>query len=135
MNLIAEEVAEQEFVRMCDAYRIDHDVSKMDEKELASWGDTKRVVVQALCSGALSVGEDGRATYNPRDTPNARPLRFADATGATFIALDGGGDKHHERLCRACDQITGSAPGTTSKMRVADFRMCCNLVTLFLSAG
>jgi hypothetical protein len=136
MQLIAEDVAEAEFLRMCEAYRVDTDESKMNEDELNDLRAIKAKLVHELCSGALSLSEDGHVTYMPQHSPSAKPMKFGDVTGATFIAMDGAGmGKPNERMCRGCDQITGSSPGTTSKLRISDFRICMALTNLFLAAG
>lgn len=130
---VAEEVALQEFERMCAAHRVDIDESELSEKERQDFHDTRGKIVKAIRLGTLVVAETGLPTYTPRD--GGDPLTFHPATGATMMALEScGKDKNIANLMAAMTDMTRSAKGTFSKLSARDFTFCTHLATLFFTS-
>lgn len=136
-DVVAKEVAEAEFERLCDSHGVAHDESTMSADELDDFSKLKARIVKPIQAGRLTIGDGGEATYSP-ETPGVGPLTFRHATGATFIAMDGRDGKQpgqNTRLQLGITELTRSAPGTVSKLRVPDMNVCAALVNLFLVAG
>lgn len=132
---VAKEVAEQEFERLCASRRIDTDESGMLPKEIESLTALRNSVVKAISVGTLVVAENGYVTYTP-PLPDAKPLTFRMAKGATFMAMDPAKAKgeQHQMVAMIAD-MTGWSSGDISKLEAADYAFCVKLVGLFLAAG
>lgn len=128
---IAKEVAESEFVRMCEANRIEHDTADLTEEELADWDEQRRDIVRDLRAGTLIVGEDGKPTYTP---PGAsKGFTFHAPTGATLMALETyAGTKQLSNTVAAMAEMTHSDRGEFGKMAAPDMRACLRVAKLFL---
>lgn len=127
---IAEEVAEQEFERMCAAARIDTDTSEMNEKDLAAWTVQRHKIVKDIRRGTLVVGDDGRPTYTPPG--GAKAFTFNLPTGATLIAAKSR-ENEIEGMCLAMADMTREDRGTFSKLDRIDLYACTRLAGLFLA--
>jgi hypothetical protein len=128
--VVAREVAETEFERMCDAHRID--TASMAENDADEWAGVKAALVRVIMSGALIVGSDGLATYTPPGS--AKGLTFRRATGATYMALETyAGGKNMRNMCAAMADMTQADVGDFSKLDAPDFQICLRLGKLFLA--
>lgn len=128
---VAEEVAASEFSRMCDLFRVDQDTSKLDEKELASWNDTRGAVIRDIRVGLLVIDPEGRPIYTP---PGGKSIKFNPPTGATMMALETyGKDKQISNTVAAMGDMTETNKGEFSRLAAPDFRACMRLTNLFLS--
>jgi hypothetical protein len=129
---IAREVAGAEFVRMCEAHRIEHDTAEMGEDELKEWTELKKPIVRDIMAGTLIVGEDGNPTYTPPGSSHG--LTFRKATGATYMALETyAGGKNMQNTVAAMAEMTHTDKGEFSKLEAADFQACLRIGKLFLS--
>jgi hypothetical protein len=130
---IAEEVALQDFERMCQAHRVDTDESELSEEEKEDFHDKRAKIVKAIRLGSLVVAESGLPTYTPRD--GGEPMTFYPATGATMMALESHGKgKDIANLMAALTEMTRSAKGTFSKLSARDFTFCSQLAALFFTS-
>lgn len=128
---VAEEVARQEFDRMCDANRIDCDESNLDQEELEEWNEIRSKIVADICRGQLVVDAEGRPVYTPI---GGKSITFNPPTGATFIALESHGKgKDLSNLVAAMADMTGTNKGDFSRMHAKDFKACCRLGNFFLA--
>jgi hypothetical protein len=131
---VAREVAEAEFERMCQARRIDIDMTEMDEEDTASFLDLKRKIMRAMQRGDLVVNEHGDPVYTP-PVPGAKPLTFYKATGATFMAMDEGKDRGGiTKVVASLTEMTRSVKGEISKLEAPDFQVCSAIASLFLAS-
>jgi hypothetical protein len=131
---VNKETAEVEFIRICDANRIDHDTTEMSEDELKSWNDLKDQIVRLIKIGTLIVGDDGKPTYTPPG--GSKGYTFHPATGATFMALETyDGKKNAANLTAAMVELTHSDRGEFSKLPAKDFNACMRVLTLFLAGS
>jgi hypothetical protein len=130
-EVVAKEVAEAEFDRLCDAHGVERDEASMSEEEREDFGKLKSRIVKSVQTGRLTIGNDGEVTFSP-ETPGISPLVFRPATGATFIAMDGRGDKppgQNTRVQLGITELTRSAPGTIAKLRAPDLNVCAAAAT------
>lgn len=129
---IAKDVAESEFLRMCDAFRIDHDTSELSETELAEWNDLRGSLLRDLRAGTLIVGVDGKPTYTPPGATTG--VTFHQPTGATIMALETyAGGKNIRNLTAAMADMTRTDQGEFGKMSAPDFQACARVAKLFLA--
>ncbi len=129
---IAKEVAEVDFLRMCDAFRIDHDTSELSEEERTEWDDLRGTLLRDLRAGTLVVAEDGKPTYTPPGAPKG--LTFHPPTGATIMALETyAGQKNIANLVAAMADMTRTDRGEFGKMNARDFQACARVAKLFLA--
>lgn len=128
---VAKEVAEQEFLRMCDGNRIDTDESELDKEELKEWREMRDPVVQDICKGRLAIDGEGRPVYT---TDAGKALTFKRATTATFIALETHGKgKDVSNMIAAVGDLTGTGKGELSNLIARDFHAVSRIARLFLA--
>lgn len=128
---VAEEVAASEFVRMCDANRIEHDEAALDEDELTAWKALRDPIIKDICGGQLVIDGSGRPVYTP---DSGKPITFNPATGATLMALETHGKgKDVSNMVAAMADMTGVNKGDFSRLGVRDFQACGRLARLFLA--
>lgn len=129
---VAREVAEQEFARLCEANRVDHDTADLTEAELAEWSELREGIVRDLERGTLIVGEDGRPTYTPPGS--AKAVTFYAPTGATLMALETyAGARNISNLIAAMADMTRTDRGEFGKMPARDVQACARLAKIFLA--
>jgi hypothetical protein len=132
-NVIAKEVAEQEFDRFVDAMDLDVDVADMDEDDKKGFTQQKDRVVAAIMAGALVINDQGEPVFTPQRTNDANAITFYEPTGASLMAMDR--KKKTEdigKLYAAMGDITKSHANTFSKMKMSDLKVCMAVATLFL---
>jgi len=127
---VAKEVAEAEFVRLCEANRIDLDTSDMTEDVQKEWDSLKDDIVRDIRLGTLIVGEDGKPTYTPPGASSG--FTFNAATGATFIAARAKQNDIESTVLALADMARVDR-GTFSKLHARDFRACTRIARLFLA--
>lgn len=128
---VAEEVAAQEFVRMCEANRIDTDESELSEDELKEWKEMRDPLVRDIMRGSLVIDGEGRPVYT---TDERKTLTFSRATAATFMALETyGKGKDVSNMMAAVAELTGTGKGELSKLIARDFHAVSRVARLFLA--
>jgi len=127
---VAREVAEQEFDRMCAARRIECDVSTMNDGDKAGFDAIKSWLVPVIMRGELVIEDDGSPTFTP---PGRRAMTFRKVTGATLVTADKTNGGEVAKQVAVMAELTGINPGEFSKLDLADFRVCSDLVRLFLA--
>lgn len=128
--IVAREVAEQEFARMCEAFRVELDESGLDDDEKAKLKDTRQKVVRDIMRGTLVVAENGLPTYTCGD---GKPVTFHKPTGATLLALETyHGSKQIANTIAGAADMTRLDRGAFGKMELYDAQVCMRLATLFL---
>lgn len=133
-ELVAREVAEQEFQRFTDSMEIDTDTSKMKEDDADGFQDTKEKIISAIMDGRLTVNDQGEPVLTPTRTQMPNGLTFKEPSGADLMAMDrqkNGNDVG--KMFALMDSVTKSAPGTCSKLKGKDQKVATAIVTLFLA--
>jgi hypothetical protein len=132
MYKIAKEVAEVDFIRMCDANRVEHDTTELTEDERKDWTELHKEFLRDLREGTLIVGEDGTPTYTP---PGAtKGITFHPPTGATYMALETyAGKKDIANFYAAMADMTRVDRGEFGKMALRDVQACMRVAKLFLA--
>jgi hypothetical protein len=123
---VAEEVALQDFQRLCDAYRVD-----LSEEDREDWHDTRAGIVKLIRKGSLVVGADGLATYT---TVTGKSVTFQPPTGATILALETyGKGKDVANMTAAMADMCECGRDVFAKMSAPDFKACGRIAGLFLT--
>lgn len=131
---IEKETAEQDFLRLCEANRVDTDTSELTDEERREWESLKGDIVKDIRRATLIVGEDGKPTYTPPGAPKG--YTFHPATGATLMALETyGSGKSVSNLVAAMAEVTRTDRGEFSKLPAKDFQACARLIRLFITAA
>ena len=135
MSKVAQDVAEEDFERMCASRRVSTDPEEMDADDYEGLLALKKRIVRAIMAGDLVVMDDGDPVYTP-PVSGSKPIHFYKATGATFMAMDGTGrdpEGNQGRMVRALTEMTRSAKGEIAKLEVPDYTLCSQLCNLFLA--
>jgi len=128
---IAEEVAQADFLRMCETFRVDLDESSMTKDEKADLASMRAELVKDIMAARIIVGTDGRPTYHPA---TGKPLTFNTPTGATMMALETYPPaKQIANTMAAMTEMTESKAGDFAKMAARDLQRCSRLAKLFLA--
>lgn len=128
---VSAEVAASEFARMCDANRIEHDVSQLDADELEAWNALRDPILRDIRAGHIAIDPQGRPVVTP---DIGKPLTFNPATGATFMALETHGKgKDVSNTVAAMADMTGTGKGDFARLGARDFQMCNRIARLFLA--
>lgn len=127
---VAREVAEQEFVRMCESRRIDLDDSEWTDQEKEKFGEERKNIVDLIRRGRLTVAEDGTPTYT---ADGGKTFTFYIPTGATFMAMESHApNKQVSNTVAAVTEMTQSSAGEISSLPVWDFRAVMRVGSFFL---
>jgi hypothetical protein len=128
---VVEEVAAQEFARMCEANRIEHDATDLDEEGARELAEVRDPIVRDIMSGRLVIDTAGRPVYTP---DGGKPITFNRATGATLMALETHGKgRDVSNMVAAMADMTGAPKGEFSRLAVRDFQACGRIARLFLA--
>lgn len=156
--VVAEEVAEIEFKRMCEANRVEIPAEPAPPpenateeqlaqyklmalsaiQELAEFSAIKRPLMKAMMKGTLTVEADGQPSYVPvKPNPNGvHTFRFKQLYGAVFIAMEKAPrEQVFARLVIAASTLSGAPQVQIQNMCAEDFGVCCAVAQLFLSQG
>ena len=90
-DVVALEVAAQEFERFTEAMDLDLDTSLMDAEDLTAFNKQKNRILRAVQRGFLVFNDNGEAVYTPQNarTKNKDAITFHERTGASLRAMDG----------------------------------------------
>lgn len=136
-NVVAEDLAEQEFQRFADAMDLDIDPKGMDDDDRAAFKHAKRRFIQSMMIGKLVVDEKGQPIYTPsgNGAPNEdlKPITFREPSGASLMAMDSKKKDHsvEKTMAFMADQ-TGESPSRFAKMPNRDLKICMAVSGLFL---
>lgn len=129
---VAREVALADFERMCAAYRIDLDLSDLDDEGKAEFERMREKIVRLMMRGTVVVGPDGNPTYTVPGS--AKGYTFHAPTGATLMALETHpGGKSIANSMAAIADMTHTDKSEFAKMDLRDFRPISDLAALFLA--
>lgn len=128
---VAKEVAEADFDRMCEKFRVDLDPANMTPDEAKDLGELRKMIVRDMMTGALIVSPEGLPTFHPT---SGKAVTFNPPTGATLMALETHAPQKAiaNQLAAMTDMCEGKA-GDFAKMPARDVQICSRLAKLFLA--
>lgn len=132
-ELVAKEVAEQDFDRFVESMDLDVDTSGMDVEDLTAFNKQKSRIVRAIQRGHLVINDEGEAVYTPFK-PNSKhkdPLTFHERSGASLMAMDGKKKGHDVAktyavladMCKVHPSVFAGLVGTDVKVCEALFAL------------
>jgi hypothetical protein len=131
--VVAQEVAEEDFLRMCRAFRVDTNVQAMDRLSALQFAERRETVVSCIMRGTLTVSpSDGLPTFMPE---GSKALTFKKPTGATFMIAEQAapGTQPITRMAAAISEMTGINRPEISRLLGPDFTVAQQLASLFLA--
>ena len=123
-------MAEQEFERMCEEYRIDTDMSGENDESAKGFDELKTKICKAFVRGDLVLSDSGLPVYT---TGAGARLAFKPFTGAMLLAMDKAKkDDNTRKMYLFLSEITDGAlaPGKLDKR---DTNVLFALGSLFLA--
>lgn len=132
-QVVAQEVAEDEFNRFCDSMDIDNNTEAMTEEDEKSFKGPKETIIRAIMQGSLIVNDDGEPVYTPRNSPKVGELTFREPNGADYMAMDRKKDGQNiSKMWAMADAVTKSTPGAISNLRNRDLKVVQAIMQLFM---
>lgn len=125
---VAAEVAEQDFERICDFFDVELDESALDAEDKADLAGIKSKIVKNICTGRLTVGDNGQPTYTLKD---GTAMTFKQPTGAILLTKVKDNDANRKMFAIIVELTGGvSSPG---KWTPRDTGVLMAIVNLFIS--
>ena len=131
--MVARELAEQDFDRFARIMRIDMDTTGLDENDKRGKTDDKRIFINAVIEGSLTVDAEGVPEFTPVDSDSTDLIRWPRAKGAAYAAMD----KKKEtapmsKMFSSMAAITRTSEPTFVNMNMSDLKVCMAIWSLFL---
>jgi len=131
MPQIVKEVAEQDFLRFCEAQRIDTGFEDFTEEDKDAFDGHKRKIVKAIQRGQIVVNDQNQAVF----TANNLELVFKQPKGSSLIAMDRAKKgQDMGAMYNVMGDIVGQHPSVFSKMDAVDVKVCLAVTALFLGS-
>lgn len=128
------DVAEQAFEQFCVEMDIDHDVSKMDEKDAEGFNENKELIISAFMDGRLQFNENQEPELTCQRSKIDKPLVFREPSAADYMAMDRKKEGQDVgKMISLMDSVTRTANGTCSKLKGRDFKIAKAIMTLFMA--
>lgn len=127
---VSVDVAENEFLRLCAARRVE--TEELSDYETAKLLRFKAKLLPSIRRGHLVVNDNGDPVYTP-PVPGAPTLTFGMPYGANFVELDAESGEHHTTQ-RAVASLCGVEVSVIAKLQGPDWRVCGALAGLFMNA-
>lgn len=129
---VSEDVALESFEAYCNFHKIDIDTTAMDQEDLKGFTRLRRIVILAICTGALVLDKD-EAIYTCQMTPGVDSVTMRAPDGAAMMAMDRKKkDQDVAKMFGCMAQMCRIPEQTFSKMHNTDLKVLTALVTLFL---
>ena len=129
-DVVAADVAEQEFARFVEAMDLDIDPAGMDADDRRDFEREKGIFLREVRRGRLTIDETGQPVFSPTE---GEPITFYEPTGATLLELDrvkrGKLMKQTHALLAG---ITKEPPPRFAKMRMRDYKVCTSVMAFFM---
>jgi hypothetical protein len=130
-NVVAADVAAEEFNRWAEALDLDIAPEGMNEDDRRGFNEQKRLVIRAIEAGRLTINTEGLAVFKPRDKHEGA-ITFFEPNGA--VVIKGRAQSDAERVAGMVHKMTGEPMSRFEDMPVRDYKVCTAIVTLLLAA-
>lgn len=132
-EVVAREVAEQEFDRFIGEMDLEVDPAQMDDEEKRDLALAKQRILSAMLDGRLVVDEKGQPVFTPKDGPGTA-ITFFEPTGASLMAADQKKRNHSMgKMLAILSDMTKQPAARFAKMKQRDLRVCLSVQVLFLA--
>ncbi len=134
--VVAPKVAELEFERFTNMWRVDTDLEGLDEEDVKSFESTKRKIVNAICRGTLTVDETGEVLNYRIEFPaitGLESLKISPPTGAAIAKWDRFKERDQvKKIYASMGDICNCNPAIFNTMDMRDLKVLQAVSTLFL---
>lgn len=131
-NVVALEVAEQEFERFLESMDLQFDLKAMDDDDRKGFEVNKARFLKAVQRGSLVVNERGEPVYRPTA---GDAITFREPTGATLMAIDSVKKGHDvAKSFAVLAEMTRTPRDVFAKMVQRDLNVCQAVLILFLAS-
>lgn len=132
-QVVATDVAEEEFDRFCEAMDLDVDPKGMDDEDKKSFNDARRKLVRAIELGRLAIDEKGQPVYTPYESALKTPITFREPTGASLMAMDHKKKNHDvSKMFATMADMSGQPITRFASMLKRDLNVCLAVTNLFM---
>jgi uncharacterized protein (UPF0262 family) len=135
-DVVAAEVAEQEFARFLDAFDLTEktQAKSLDADDRKSFESNKETILRAMRRGTLVLDDKSQPVFTPTQGSNTSPITFREPTGATVKAMDQGRKGAEvERSLYLMSAMTGQVRSRFEQMARRDLAVCEALAVLFFA--
>lgn len=131
---VAEDQAIAEFEKFLEAMDLDFNVEKMDENDRNDFQKSKDTIVRELIRGRIVFDDKHQPIFTPVSLgPDCEPIIFHEPEGSHFMEMDRKKQGHDVGKMHAIMAgITKRPAKIFAQMKYRDYRVCQNIVTLFL---
>lgn len=132
-QVVATEVAEDEFAKFTEAMDLDVNETQMTTEERDAFRGLKRTILRAMESGRLTIDDSGQPVYRPQ-IGNTKPITFHEPDGASIMSMDK--KKAGENVAKtyaAMGAMTKTDASRFAEMKGRDLKVCQALYLLFLA--
>ena len=138
MVVVVPEVAESDFQRWADKWRIDTDVATMKEDAADSFEDQRRRLVRRIVEGSLRVDNTGDTLVYELEFPQeggTKELTFRVPTGGAMLGWDRMKERESiKKLNSYMASMCGTNPVVFAQMDGRDLKIAQAVATLFLGS-
>lgn len=134
MEMVAKEVAEQDFARYIEYWDIFNEFDDEDKEDKASFKEQRSKVIREIRRGHATVDDKGEVDFTlHHPSGDLTSLHFQVPTGLAFYGMD----KHKEqkfthKVGSILNAMTGQPEATFKNMDGRDFKFCQGMALLFL---
>lgn len=128
-QLMSFEVAENDFIRWAEDWRIDDDVETMSADDVEDFTKLKRIIVKSIQKGYLVVSEDGsELKHILRDKSD---LTYKMPEGSGWLTMDNH-KRENAKMFGYLGDMTGRPAKFFSNLSGVDIKIAAAVVQLFL---
>lgn len=135
-EVVAAEVAEQEFARFLDTFDLTEktQAKTLDADDRKSFEENKATILRAMRRGTLVLNEKGEPVFTPVKEDNPSAITFREPVGNTLKAMDQGKKgAEAERSFFLLSAMTGQVRARFEKMAQRDLAVCQAIAVLFFA--
>lgn len=134
-QVVALEVAQVDFERLCKARRIKTVDSDWTEEEQEAFSKLRKHICESICEGRLEIDNDDDPVLNPTGAEATVPARikFKKPKGATFLAMDGKSTNMAKQFAAWAD-MSGIGAVHFSNLQAWDVELLARLFVLFFAS-
>ena len=134
-DVVAKEVAEEEYSRFADTWDLDTDVSEMDDADRMGYEAHHRRLVRAIRNGTLRVDDEGMLDLDLQWTQNGTTLHFTPPDGAASMEWDRfKAEQQIRKMNSLLAGMTKEPPQIFATMDGRDLKYCQSVAMLFLGS-
>ncbi len=135
-EIVVREVAEQEFDRWADAWRIDTDIGHMDGEDTQDFENEKHKIINNIVRGYAAVNEEGNIVYKLSEPVGSlEEIELKRPRGRAWIASDKPKlNRNAAKTIHLIADAIGQIPAIIKRMDGIDVKFLFSVYNLFLGS-